>query len=544
MRKLVWTLFSILVLFTACNSDDDFGITESTSTKTKSNHFYGVKYADTPETRGVTQRVKLWHPTANIKVKFLNGTADLQSKVETYAKEWEQYMSVTFEFVTEGNADVRVGFDWNDERYVTWSYVGTDCRLLTDQSEATMSFAYFDSATDRDIRADVLRTFGQVLGLELEHRHLNFDAGWTTRIADYWEGEIEDIPWESLKQYVFDPLLSGDILQTNDYDPNSIMIWPFTRRYADNTAREQNYDLSEGDIEFIGTLYPIMEERVAIMMKTNGQEGEVGISIDSNDTSITPTIDWGDGTIESYPLDISEDGKSYFFEHTYTGGGEYTIKLYDDARFITRISGNGYPMNEINITKCKNLDYIFLWSTSLETCNVSNSSELRTLMLSGESFTYLDITKNTSIESLDLLSTQISHLDISKNIQLDNLTFYGSELYGGLLSELDVSNNILLEYLTLLDVPISSLNLSKNKYLRLIHLDNTGINLLDVSNNYYLDQISIKNTPLENDISALINFANSLLYRSNRDGEIRLTQNKDHIRDILVSKNWYISGEY
>ncbi len=560
MRKLVWTLFSILVLFTACNSDDDLGITESISTKTKSNHFYGVKYADIPQTRGVAQRTKLWHPSANIKVKFLNGTADLQSKVETYAKEWEQYMSVTFEFVTEGNADVRIGFDWNDERYVTWSYVGTDCKAVTNQSEATMSFAYFDSATDREIRADVLRAFGQVLGLELEHRHLNFDAGWTTRISDYWEGEIEDIPWETLKQYVFDPLLSGDILQTEEYDPNSIMIWPFDRRYANNTAREQNYDLSESDIEFVSVLYPPIEDGVAILMKTNGLNvGDldwVGIYFD-NDTSITPIIDWGDGDIR--PFGNSRPGYTYSTSRAYRSDIKHTIKVYANPQYIERVYTQGFPIGYIDVSKCVNLNWLNTQGV-YENLDLSKNTKLKYLNLDGSmKLRELDLSKNILLEQLVIMFTGTSSLDLSKNTALLRFTCESMpleyldiskcvllkeiRLFQNNLSDIDLSMMTELEHIKCNSNPITELDVSNNVELSFLDVGDTSIGSLDLSNNNKLTLARIGNTPLENNIPALIDFANSLPYREHRDAVVYLDQNKEYIRDILNSKNWYIYGE-
>lgn len=219
--------------------------------------FYGMAYPRSKLTvRGVAQRTNLWYPCSSIKVKFLNDPYGMAEKVKNYAAEWENYAGIHFDFIEKGNAHVRIGFDWNDERHITWSYVGTDCKMVTDQNEATMSFAYWDSSTEEEIKGDVLRAFGLVLGLELEHRHLDFEPGWTSRIASYWENEIEDVTWDNLRQYVFDPLASNEVMQSAEYDENSIMVWPFSSRYAKNTARTFNYDLSDKDKSFIASIYP------------------------------------------------------------------------------------------------------------------------------------------------------------------------------------------------------------------------------------------------------------------------------------------------
>ena len=84
------------------------------------------------------------------------------------------------------------------------------------QSEATMHFAQWRRAGDAQKRSDVLRAFGQVLGLELEFRHPMFHPAWITNadgsvnetaIREYWENELANyIAWDELKKIVLDPL--------------------------------------------------------------------------------------------------------------------------------------------------------------------------------------------------------------------------------------------------------------------------------------------------------------------------------------------------
>ncbi|MDU1903745.1 MAG: hypothetical protein E6772_03095 [Dysgonomonas sp.] len=265
MKKSNFIFLALLASFIlfSCNQDE---VNDDRSASVKeefsANRFYGSKYAENMSTtRGIAQRTKLWYPHSTIKIKFVNGSSEYQEKVMTYAREWLQYAGLNFQFVTEGKAEVRIGFDWNDNRYITWSYIGTDCKMATNQDEATMSFADWDRASEFEKKGDVLRAFGQVLGLELESRHLDFDPNWSNTIADYWEGELTDIPWDNLKEYVFDPLQRSEVIMTDEYDELSIMIWPFTRRYAGNTARDFNYELSDMDKAFISQLYPKDQER-------------------------------------------------------------------------------------------------------------------------------------------------------------------------------------------------------------------------------------------------------------------------------------------
>ncbi len=183
--------------------------------------------------------------------------------MKTYASEWEKYANIKFEYTTD-KAEVRIGFDYNDNREVTWSYTGTDCKFLYKfQKEETANFAYWDYLNDQEQRADVLRLFGQILGLEFEHRHLEADIQWIKKngienAIKYWEGELGDLDWDEIKEYVYDPLLAGDVIQTKDFDEASIMVWPFPKSIAIGTSaiRNANLDLSETDKEFIAEVYP------------------------------------------------------------------------------------------------------------------------------------------------------------------------------------------------------------------------------------------------------------------------------------------------
>ena len=76
-------------------------------------------------------------------------------------------------------------------------------------------------------------------GLDLEFRHPKFHPTWITdangnideaKIRTYWEEQLNSfLSWEELKKYVIDPLEDHSLLirSTDEYDPNSVMTWPF-----------------------------------------------------------------------------------------------------------------------------------------------------------------------------------------------------------------------------------------------------------------------------------------------------------------------------
>lgn len=518
MKKLLFFLMSALFIFNACQQNEE--ITGSNEPKSKtSNRFYGVQYPEKGiSTKAAGQRIKFWYPCSEIRVKFLNGTTDYQEKVKNYAAEWEQYAGIKFKFVTEGQAEVRVGFDWNENRYITWSYVGTDCKMVTDQNDATMSFADWAWATEEERKGDVLRAFGQVLGLELEHRHLDFDANWTDRISEYWEGEITDVPWDILKQYVFDPMLESGVIQTSEYDENSIMVWPFTRRYAGNTARYFNYELSDMDKEFIGQVYPKdqCEEKTIIEM-----------DIETSDESITAIlhffidddiiIDWGDGTKENKNSDY------YMLLHTYQNAGNYTIRVLGEPHAITLLRfGYVGELNSLDISKATSLTELGMSSSNISSLDLSKNTELRALVITG--------------------SPNIQTLDLTNNNKIEQVHFSGSgitDIYG-------ISGKPELTTVSCYDTQLVSLDVSNCPKLETIVCDNGSLVSMNISNNPKLRHLECYNNPLTSNLNALLNIAAMLPQKEGRpddygvwllDGSELIPQ----LESICTPKNWEIN---
>ncbi len=185
MKKLL-LLGIVLLTLCACSKDDTDSAGNPSQKREHAPHFYGWMTLDdpAPETRGVANGMKLWSkPVAknHLTVKFLNGTDRNRQLVKDLVKEWEKYADVKFHFVSDDkDAVVRVGFDYVRGMSSSWALTGTDhMQKYGNQDEATVHFAW-RRASDAVKRSDVLRAFGQVLGLELEFRHPDFDPEWIT----------------------------------------------------------------------------------------------------------------------------------------------------------------------------------------------------------------------------------------------------------------------------------------------------------------------------------------------------------------------------
>lgn len=412
MKKLLCSLALFLFILTGCDTSEN-DIYTGSSGNDQVTHFFGIKRSkDAVSTYGIAQKNNLWHPSAEIKIKFLNGTKEDQEKVKNFASEWGYFMGISFNYVTKGNADVRIGFDWNDNRYITWSYIGTDCKLNTDQNDATMNFAFWNGLNDLEIRGDVLRAFGLMLGLQLEHRHVKFTPGWRSmdRLKEYWASEIGDVLWEDIQKYVFDPLETQDCLYTPEYDEQSIMIWPFANKIAQYTARSFNYWLSPEDRDFISMLYP-KNDTGYIRMTTAADD--VLLALELSDNKLI-SIDWGDG-VEQW---ITKEEASYLY-HAYADSKEHTIKISGDTYTLISLSCDNNQLTYLDVSKFYSLQKLYCNNNQLTGLNLYEVWNLSTLNCSYNRITTLDV--YGGINDLNCYGNRLSKLDVSYCTSLKTL---------------------------------------------------------------------------------------------------------------------------
>ena len=425
MKKLLFLSAMLLVLF-SCSNEEMLKPSQPDDENTAFvPHFYGAARLEnpTPETRGVANTLKIWSkPIAegNLTVKFLNGTERYREFVKEVVKEWEKVAGVKFYFVNDNeNALIRVGFDYVPGMMSSWALTGTDhLQVYSKQTEATVHFSQWRRASDELKRSDVLRAFGQVLGLELEFRHPNFTPGWITdgngnidetSIRDYWESELGDyISWEELKKIVLDPLQDQTFLisKTDTYDSESVMTWPFYEMIAQNIpliefAEDYKTELSLRDKEFIRSIYgPTLGELIpdnryfkliefdytgttpeltlkatkniaVIWDKDAGEASHFYLPADSTKCTFTATHTFTESKKHRIIVaEILDQGQGIPTESTAltafdltTGAGadNFDIKLLNKALGYIRIRGGGNFINQdFNFTGYNNLKELYL----------------------------------------------------------------------------------------------------------------------------------------------------------------------------------------
>jgi serralysin len=111
---------------------------------------------------GIRRKFKFWDSGQTLHIRFLSGDPIVQRKVKAWAGEYlyEAGANLRFNFISEGDADIRIDFQMNG----SWSYIGTDAKYIP-QNQATMNYGWLQADTDDDEYYIVLHEFGHVLGL-------------------------------------------------------------------------------------------------------------------------------------------------------------------------------------------------------------------------------------------------------------------------------------------------------------------------------------------------------------------------------------------
>jgi hypothetical protein len=202
--------------------------------------------------RGLVDPYYLWDNGKTLKVRFLAGSPAMKEKVKTYAKEWEQYANLQFDFVEYGDADIRVNLDNKGGHN---SIIGQLASGVP-QEVKTMNFDTTDFATYDAMHRTVLHEFGHAIGLLHEHYSPLAGIPWNKELvykelaqSQGWDKMTVDV--NLFQQY------SLTYTHGTTYDRTSIMHYPVLARWTTNGyAVPWNNQLSAGDKSMIAALYP------------------------------------------------------------------------------------------------------------------------------------------------------------------------------------------------------------------------------------------------------------------------------------------------
>ena len=205
-------------------------------------------------TKGAVLDSNKWANHQAIRVRFLGGDPQLQARVKAVATEWTNITNLTFRFIDEGQADIRISFV-QDNR--SWSYIGTDCKKI-DEPQATMNFGWITADSPDDIlRPVVLHEFGHAIGMIHEHQIPQGGIQWNMEAVTR---DLSGPPnhWDpaTIENNMFRVYPREQVTATG-LDTASIMMYPLPAAWTtDGTSAGFNSTLSATDRQFIGSVYP------------------------------------------------------------------------------------------------------------------------------------------------------------------------------------------------------------------------------------------------------------------------------------------------
>jgi serralysin len=195
-----------------------------------------------------------WPDGSRLTIKFLEGSPALQQRVIDVAKIWTTLANISFEFVDEDDAQIRIAFQPGRG---SWSYLGTVAENIP-PDEPTMNYGWLrDDSTDDEVRRVVLHEFGHVLGLIHEHQNPLHGIDWNRdAVIQDLGGPPNNWTIDTIENNMFHKYDPAEV-SASPVDKDSIMMYPIPLAWTrDGFSAGLNTNLTDTDKAIIRQAYP------------------------------------------------------------------------------------------------------------------------------------------------------------------------------------------------------------------------------------------------------------------------------------------------
>lgn len=204
---------------------------------------------------GVAIPSALWPQGSTLRISLIGMTHEQEQLTRHVIDKWAPHVNLKFEFTDAPDGDIRILAD--SDRAGGESAIGTQARSR-DPSQPTMIVGFQGGSTVYNA-GTILHEFGHALGLHHEHQHPQntLDLNWEQILQDHRDrGEEDKVPGS------FFPL--GEGIRTSAYDQKSTMHYGIPSAWLNSGGEiADNPELSQGDREFVQTLYPPQKKELA-----------------------------------------------------------------------------------------------------------------------------------------------------------------------------------------------------------------------------------------------------------------------------------------
>jgi hypothetical protein len=202
--------------------------------------------AQKPDKIRAGSKTKYWSSGATLRVRFLDGSKKSQEEVKRIAPEWTNYANLKFDFVSSGDAEIRVSF----QEMGSWSFLGTDALALP-KAEPTINLQSVN-------RRAILHEFGHVLGLIEEYANPRANIPWDKeKIYALFGGPPTNWDRKTIDDNIFTKVPASELGEYRDFDPRSVMTSTLVpRSLTGGIEMGEGDNLSDSDKALVARIYP------------------------------------------------------------------------------------------------------------------------------------------------------------------------------------------------------------------------------------------------------------------------------------------------